>query len=98
MQAELLTCDLVVQWRAGPEQNLVWNFPLDVTYKSTNAFGWPQIIVSVFGTDAFGRDVIKGYGCVHLPTAAGRYNLKLRLYKPRSASMLQTFTAWITGT
>lgn len=69
-----------------------------MTYKSTNAFGWPQIIVSVYGTDAFGRDVIKGYGCMHLPTAAGRYNLKLRLYKPRSASMLQQFTSWITGT
>jgi hypothetical protein len=31
-----------------------------------------QLILSVFEVDALGRDVIKGYGCVHLPTAAGR--------------------------
>jgi B9 domain-containing protein 1 len=51
---------------------LVWNFPVDVTYKATNAFGWPQVVVSVYGVDALGRDVIQGYGCMHLPTCAGR--------------------------
>ncbi len=51
---------------------LVWNFPIDVTYKSTNAYGWPQLVVSVYGLDYLGRDVIKGYGCMHLPTCAGR--------------------------
>ena len=53
-------------------QALVWNFPLDVTYKSTNAFGWPQLVVCVYGSDVFGRDVVKGYGCTHIPTCAGR--------------------------
>ncbi len=57
---------------AGPDQMLVWNFPIDVTYKSTNAYGWPQLVVSVYGLDYLGRDVIKGYGCMHLPTCAGR--------------------------
>jgi B9 domain-containing protein 1 len=57
---------------AGIERMMVWNFPLDVTYKTTNAFGWPQVVVSVYGLDAFGRDVIKGYGSIHLPTCAGR--------------------------
>lgn len=57
---------------AAFEQMLVWNFPLDITYKATNAFGWPQMVVSVYGLDAFGRDVIKGYGCMHLPTCSGR--------------------------
>ncbi len=50
----------------------MWNFPLDVTFKSTNPFGWPQLVVSVYGLDALGRDVVKGYGSIHLPTAAGR--------------------------
>ncbi|KAG1672717.1 hypothetical protein FOA52_005195 [Chlamydomonas sp. UWO 241] len=79
------------------EPIMVWNFPLDITYKATNAFGWPQLIVSVFGLDGFGRDVIKGYGCMHLPTAPGRYELKLRLFKPRSASLIQSFTSWMNG-
>jgi hypothetical protein len=52
---------------------LVWNFPIDVAYKATNAFGWPQAVVSVYGVDALGRDVIQGYGCIHLPTCAGRW-------------------------
>ncbi|MEW5301411.1 MAG: hypothetical protein WDW38_009626 [Sanguina aurantia] len=82
---------------SGPDQLLVWNFPLDIIYRATNAFGWPQLVVSVYGLDTFGRDVIKGYGCVHLPTCAGRYQLKLRLFKPRSASMLQTFASWMSG-
>jgi Ciliary basal body-associated, B9 protein len=57
---------------AGPSRLLVWNFPLAVTYKATNAFGWPQLIVSVYGLDALGRDVVQGYGSMHLPTCAGR--------------------------
>mmetsp|Transcript_8572 Transcript_8572/g.14740 ORF Transcript_8572/g.14740 Transcript_8572/m.14740 type:complete len:200 (+) Transcript_8572:185-784(+) len=81
----------------GPEKLLVWNYPLDLTYKTTNAYGWPQLVVSVYGLDSFGRDVIKGYGCIHLPTCAGRYTLKLRLFKPRSASGVQSFLAWMSG-
>jgi hypothetical protein len=46
---------------------------MDVTYKATNAFGWPQVVISVYGVDALGRDVIQGYGCIHLPTCAGRW-------------------------
>lgn len=55
-----------------PDGLLVWNFPIDVTYKSTNVFGWPQLVVHVFGLDPLGRDVIKGYGAAHLPTCPGR--------------------------
>lgn len=87
----------VAKQAQGGDKLLVWNFPVDVTYKSTNAFGWPQLIVSVYGLDGFGRDVIKGYGCIHMPTCAGRFNLRIKLYRPRSASLLQTFTSWLSG-
>jgi B9 domain-containing protein 1 len=53
-------------------QVAVWSFPIEITFKSTNIFGWPQIVVSVYGLDAFGRDVIRGYGCIHLPRHPGR--------------------------
>lgn len=33
----------------GPDRALVWNFPVDVTYKSTNAYGWPQVRRTVLG-------------------------------------------------
>mmetsp|Transcript_5517 Transcript_5517/g.6349 ORF Transcript_5517/g.6349 Transcript_5517/m.6349 type:complete len:198 (-) Transcript_5517:80-673(-) len=82
---------------AGPSGRLVWNFPLDITYKSTNAFGWPQLVVSVFEVDGLGRDIIKGYGSIHLPITPGPHTRKIHLYKPLSASLFQQFTSWITG-
>ncbi|KIZ00971.1 DNA polymerase iota subunit [Monoraphidium neglectum] len=59
--------------------------------------GITQVVVSVYGVDAWGRDVIQGYGSMHLPTCPGRYELKVRLYKPRSASPLQAFLSWLSG-
>ncbi|CAJ0915141.1 unnamed protein product [Ranitomeya imitator] len=53
-------------------QSVVWNFPVEITFKSTNPFGWPQIVISVYGPDAFGNDVVRGYGAVHLPFTPGR--------------------------
>ena len=81
----------------GPDQPLVWNFPIEVTYKSTNAFGRPQLILSVFEIDAMGRDVIRGYGCVHLPISAGSHAKKVPLYKPLSASVAQQLASWFGG-
>ena len=81
----------------GPDQKLVWNFPVEVTYKSTNAFGWPQLVLSVFEIDALGRDVIRGYGCIHLPIAAGQFTRNVPLYKPLSASLLQQVASWVSG-
>lgn len=49
----------------------VWNFPIEVSYKSTNAYGWPQLVLAVYGPDVLGRDVVRGYGCVHLPRTPG---------------------------
>jgi hypothetical protein len=82
----------VIASNAGPEPLLVWNYPLDLTYKSTNAFGWPQIVVSVYGLDSFGRDVIKGYGCIHIPTCAGRWVLAC-VYNDRHGGMVADLTA-----
>jgi len=32
----------------------------------------PQLVVSVYGYDVFGKDVPRGYGVVHLPITPGR--------------------------
>ncbi|XP_067002744.1 B9 domain-containing protein 1 [Anabrus simplex] len=78
-------------------QMFVWNFPLDVTFKSTNPFGWPQLIISVYGLDIFGNDVVRGYGLCHLPIAAGQYKKTLPMFVPESTSLLQKLTCWLTG-
>ena len=81
----------------GEGRKVVWNFPIDISYKSTNAFGWPQIIISVYGMDYMSRDVIKGYGRVHIPIAPGRYTKYVRLFRPAASSWMQGFSSWMNG-
>mmetsp|Transcript_18159 Transcript_18159/g.29836 ORF Transcript_18159/g.29836 Transcript_18159/m.29836 type:complete len:192 (-) Transcript_18159:228-803(-) len=81
----------------GTNRPIVWNFPLDITFKSSNAFGWPQLILSAYGLDALGRDVIRGYGVCRIPLGAGRYTEYVRMFTPMSSSRIQQFTAWLTG-
>ncbi|KAM9748759.1 B9 domain-containing protein 1 isoform 3-T3 [Dama dama] len=71
---------------------LVWNFPIDVTFKSTNPYGWPQIVLSVYGPDVFGNDVVRGYGAVHVPLSPGRHKKTIPMFVPESTSKLQKFT------
>lgn len=40
-----------------PDASLVWNFPIDVTFKATNAFGWPQLILSIYEVVSARRQV-----------------------------------------
>ncbi|XP_064317497.1 B9 domain-containing protein 1 [Phalacrocorax carbo] len=76
---------------------LVWNFPINITFKSTNPSGWPQIVVSVYGPDFFGNDVVRGYGAVHVPFTPGRHTRTIPMFVPESTSRLQKFTSWFTG-
>jgi B9 domain-containing protein 1 len=81
----------------GSNQVLVWNFPLNITFHATNPYGWPQIIVALYGLDVFGRDVIRGYGALHLPLTSGSHTLFIRCFTPRSSSILLNLQAWLTG-
>lgn len=36
------------------------------------SFKGPQIVLSVYGPDVFGNDVVRGYGAVHVPLSPGR--------------------------
>ena len=31
----------------------------------------PQIVISVYGNNIFGRDEVRGYGAIHLPISPG---------------------------
>lgn len=78
-------------------QLLVWNFPLDVTFKSTNPYGWPRLMIHTYGSDAFGNDVVRGYGMCHVPLIPGRHKCRLPMFVPESTSQLQKFTSWLLG-
>ena len=78
--------------------DIVLNFPIDVTFKSTNPFGWPRLVLSVYGVDGLGRDVVRGYGSIHLPARAGSYERWVPLFAPQSSTLMQQFIAWLAGT
>ncbi|KAF1333182.1 B9 domain-containing protein 1, partial [Globisporangium splendens] len=84
-------------YASNQQDEIIFSFPIDISFKSTNPFGWPRIVLSVCGLDALGRDVIRGYGSIHLPTCAGSTTRDVPLFKSLSSSMLQQFTAWLTG-
>merc|ERR1712167_138889 len=83
---------------AGRPAKVVWNFPVDLTFKSTNVYGWPQLVLHVHGTDFLNRDIVRGYGSVHLPTSPGAHELQVRVFRPVSSSPLQQLIGWLNGT
>ena len=47
---------------------VVWNFPFEMTYRMNDIPGWPKIVLSLTCRDFWGRDIICGYGIMHVPT------------------------------
>lgn len=83
--------------KGSNNQVFIWNFPLDITFKSTSPFGWPQLVISCYGPDVFGTDVVRGYGAIHVPITPGCHTRKIPMFVPESSSLLQKFTAWFFG-
>eukprot|EP00638_Chattonella_subsalsa_P005620 CAMPEP_0117745352 /NCGR_PEP_ID=MMETSP0947-20121206/7305_1 /TAXON_ID=44440 /ORGANISM="Chattonella subsalsa, Strain CCMP2191" /LENGTH=212 /DNA_ID=CAMNT_0005562479 /DNA_START=145 /DNA_END=783 /DNA_ORIENTATION=+ len=81
----------------GHDPGVVWNFPIDITFKATNAHGWPRLAISVYGIDSIGRDVICGYGSVLIPPSPGQYTRTVHMYTPMSSSLLHQFLSWFHG-
>ena len=71
----------VAQRSAGPDPVLAFNFPLDVTLRATNVFGWPQLVVSMYGINLRGHFVVRGYGSTHVPTQPGRHVRVARVHQ-----------------
>ena len=82
----------------GADPSIVWNIPVDIAFRATNAYGWPRIAIVVFGIDALGRDVVQGYGSVLVPTVPGQHERIVHMYAPLPSSVWQRFTAWLSGT
>ncbi|XP_026987001.1 B9 domain-containing protein 1 isoform X9 [Sagmatias obliquidens] len=51
------------------------------------------IVLSVYGPDMFGNDVVRGYGAVHVPFSPGRHKKTIPMFVPESVSKLQKFTS-----
>jgi B9 domain-containing protein 1 len=76
---------------------VVWNYPFELAFRSTNVSGWPQIVITMTNRDFFGRDQICGYGTVHIPTQPGTHARYVNLFSPISSSMLSQVFGWFKG-
>ncbi len=56
--------------------------PLDVSYRTTNAYGWPRPGVAVSAADSLGRPVIVGYGSVLVPLSGSGHTRRRRPLAP----------------
>lgn len=79
------------------EPGVVWNFPIDVKFKSTNIFGWPRIAISVYGVDFLGRDIVQGYGSALVPLSSGSHVIDVDMYTPMPSSVANQIASWLWG-
>ncbi|KAL7540420.1 hypothetical protein ACHAXR_012738 [Thalassiosira sp. AJA248-18] len=80
------------------ENVIVWNFPIEISFQSTNPQGWPRLALSIYGFDFMGRDVVRGYASLMLPVTPGRHTRYLKTYRPVSGSKLAQLVNWLMGT
>lgn len=81
----------------GSDDGVVWNFPVDVTFKSTNVHGWPRIALSTYGIDSLGRDVVRGYGSALVPLSPGQHVIDVDMYVPLATSTFNQVMSWLMG-
>lgn len=82
---------------ASSEEQIVWNFPIDISFSTTNVYGWPRIAISVYGIDFLGRDVIRGYGSALIPLSSGQHQIEIDMFNPLATSYLNDFVSWLMG-
>uniref|UniRef100_A0A1A9WHQ3 B9 domain-containing protein 1 n=1 Tax=Glossina brevipalpis TaxID=37001 RepID=A0A1A9WHQ3_9MUSC len=84
-------------------QPIAFNMPIELTYQSTNPFGWPQILMCVYGTTHCGLETSLGYCRVHVPVFGGNncnrvsQMLKAPILRARCSNMMSDFIRWLTG-
>ncbi|XP_045448659.1 B9 domain-containing protein 1 [Melitaea cinxia] len=84
--------------RSGSDpEKVIFNMPVEMVLGSTNVFGWPQIVVTVRAQNFFSGDTLRGYALFFLPPVSGTHELTAPLMRPRSATALGEWIAWLTG-
>jgi B9 domain-containing protein 1 len=83
--------------RASGLSSPVFNHPVQVTFASSSPFGWPQIVVVLYGLNSFGNDRVLGYGATHIPPVSGPHEMEIPVFTPNPASFVEGIKAWFTG-
>ncbi|XP_028028009.1 B9 domain-containing protein 1 [Bombyx mandarina] len=80
----------------NPER-VVINMPIEMTFGSTNVYGWPRLVITVKARNFITGDTLRGYAVVLLPPTAGRRRVTSPLLRPKPATVLGEWVAWLTG-
>ncbi|XP_023941224.1 B9 domain-containing protein 1 [Bicyclus anynana] len=78
-------------------ERVIFNMPIEMVFGSTNVFGWPQLVVTVRAKNSLCGDSLRGYAVLLLPPTAGSQRLSAQLVRPRPATLLGEWLAWLTG-
>ena len=66
-------------------------------FRANDITGWPKMILTLTCRDFMGRDLVCGYGVIHLPTQEGTHSRYLQIFKPKSSSTLIELIGFLNG-
>jgi B9 domain-containing protein 1 len=75
----------------------IFNHPIEATFSGPSPYGWPQIVVAVYGLNFFGNDEVVGYGVAHVPLQPGKFELEVPLFAPEPQTLFQRISGFFTG-
>ena len=57
-----------------------FNNQFEISFRSTNPFGWPQLVLTCCSVDDDGKELVEGYGVVHVPASTGRHERRVHIF------------------
>ncbi|XP_055323382.1 B9 domain-containing protein 1 [Sitodiplosis mosellana] len=97
--------ELVSGFSSGVTQNasvgqsndkVVFNMPMEMMFKSTNPFGWPQIVFSLYGTNWWRAESSKGYARIHVPLGGKRTTTRAPILTAQCSNLWSSLSSWFT--
>lgn len=76
---------------------IIFSTPFSMSFEATSPFGWPQILIAIYGNNNFGKNMVIGYGSLHIPTVSGRYTMNIPLFVPETESFISKLSQFFTG-
>mmetsp|Transcript_4680 Transcript_4680/g.7965 ORF Transcript_4680/g.7965 Transcript_4680/m.7965 type:complete len:93 (+) Transcript_4680:385-663(+) len=68
---------------------MVWNLEFEVQFRSMNPAGWPQLVLQCLEQTSSGKELVKAYGCTHVPVSPGMHKRSVKMFSP-----VETGTLW----
>jgi B9 domain-containing protein 1 len=82
--------------QVGRQRDLItFNMPLEATFKSTNPYGWPQIVFSIYGSNFWGLETVRGYSRLSIPLSGGVQTYVAPIILPKSVYIWAAMIDWI---